>query len=124
MFEKTKKIATKMEEKVEKAFAPMVTAAAALGLTPTVYADNAADGALIKIINVVFKIFQYIGVVLALWGAGSLIMAFKNEDADSKTRAIMSLVVGISLIALKALFGDMIVSLIKEDVGFTSSDLA
>lgn len=122
MFEKTKNFATKMEKKVEKALAPVVTAAAAMGLTPDVYAtttvaggNNAATDAIQQIVNVVFKIFQYIGVVLALWGAGSLIMAFKNEDADSKTRAIMSLVVGICLVALRALFGDLVADLLATD---------
>ena len=121
MFTKMKNFATKIANKAEKALAPMVAAGAAMGLTPTVYAttagggDNAATDAMTTIINVVFKIFQYIGIILALWGAGSLIMAFKNEDADSKSRAIMCLVVGIALVALRALFGNMITDLIATD---------
>ena len=46
---------------------------------------------------------------------GGIKMAFKNEDADSKTRAIMSLVVGICLVALRALFGDLITDLLTTD---------
>lgn len=115
MFKKIKSFVNVKAEKLEKSLAPMVVAATAVGVIPTVAAaGNAADAAITKIIDIVFQIFKYIGIVLALWGAGSLILAFKNEDADSKTRAIMSLVVGISLVALEALFGDMVSDLLKS----------
>ena len=114
MFKKLKQFMADKAKKAEQALAPALAAGAAVGVIPTVYADtgNAADEAITAIIDIVFQIFKYIGIVLALWGAGSLILAFKNEDADSKTRAIMSLIVGISLVALDALFGDMVEDLI------------
>lgn len=115
MFKKMKSFINEKGEKIEKAFTPMLVAGTALGVIPDIHAENAADVAIQKIVNVVFKIFSYIGIILALWGAGSLILAFKNEDADSKTRAIMTLVVGISLVSLRALFGAFIEDLIWAD---------
>lgn len=116
MFTKLKNFMTNKAQKLEKAFAPMLAAGAAMGIMPDVYAANAAETAIQSVIKIIFTIFKYIGIVLALWGAGSLIMAFKNEDADSKSRAIMSLVVGISLVALQALFGDMITNLVATPI--------
>ena len=51
--------------------------------------------------DLVCKVFRYIGVVLALFSVGQLILAFKNEDADSKQRATMTLVIAVVLIGLK-----------------------
>lgn len=56
-----------------------------------------------KIVGTVLSIFQWIGVLLLVWGVGQLVMAFKNEDADSKSRAIMMIVSSALLIGLKAL---------------------
>ena len=58
------------------------------------------------LLDIVFTIFLYIGIMLAVWGAGMLILAFKNEDADSKTKAMMTLVVAVCLIAIKFLLED------------------
>lgn len=56
-----------------------------------------------KILDIVYQIFGYVGIVLTLWGVGQLILAFKNEDADSKSRAIMCIVAGAALIGIKPL---------------------
>lgn len=47
--------------------------------------------------DLVETLFKSIGFVLVLWGAGQLVLAFKNEDSDSKSRAIMSIVAGVAL---------------------------
>lgn len=60
-----------------------------------------ADQAMSTIVSFVFRIFGYIGAVLGVWGIGSLILAFKNEDADAKSRAIMILGAAILLLSLK-----------------------
>lgn len=54
-------------------------------------------------ISVIGVIFQAVGVVLSVYSVGQLILAFKNEDADSKSRASTTLVVGIALIAMPAI---------------------
>lgn len=65
--------------------------------------STVADKAMSTIISFVFKIFGYIGAVLGVWGIGSLILSFKNEDADGKSRAIMLLGAAILLLSLKAI---------------------
>ena len=64
-----------------------------------VCADVASD-MVTKLISLVCKIFLYIGILLAVWAIGMLILAFKNEDADSKSRAMMLLVVACMLIGI------------------------
>lgn len=72
-----------------------------------VFAADASDGGMSDIINalldVILKIFFYIGILLLAWSVGMLVLAFKNEDADSKSRSMMLLVVSIALIGLKPL---------------------
>jgi hypothetical protein len=53
-----------------------------------------------KLLDVITTIFLYIGVLLLAWSIGMLVLAFKNEDADSKSRAMMLLVVSVVLIGL------------------------
>lgn len=77
-----------------------------MSLASMAFGDEAAD--LIKsimeeMINIVGLIFQAVGVILSVYSVGQLVMAFKNEDADSKSRASTMLVVGICLIAIPAL---------------------
>jgi hypothetical protein len=36
-----------------------------------------------------------------VWSVGMLLLAFKNEDADSKSRAMMLLIVSAALIGIK-----------------------
>lgn len=54
-----------------------------------------------KMIGYVLQIFQYIGFLLLAWGIAQLVLAFKNEDADSKSRAMMVLVTAIILTTIK-----------------------
>lgn len=49
--------------------------------------------------GVIGNIFKVVGILLALYAVGALILAFKNEDPDSKTKASTILVVAIVLIA-------------------------
>lgn len=61
------------------------------------YAEDDLSKIMGNIENIVKTMFKAIGFVLVLWGAGQLILAFKNEDSDSKSRAIMSIVAGVAL---------------------------
>ena len=55
-----------------------------------------------KMINIVKTIFVAVGIILLVYSIGQLALAFKNEDADSKTRASTMLVVALVLIAFPA----------------------
>ena len=54
-----------------------------------------------KILGVLTTVFLYVGILLMAWGIGQLVLAFKNEDADSKSRSIMLIVASVFLIAIK-----------------------
>ena len=66
--------------------------------------DIAPEEVLGGILDLVFNIFLWIGILLLAWSIGMLVLAFKNEDADSKSKAMMLLVVSIALLGLRALF--------------------
>ena len=68
----------------------------------TVFA-GAAEKVLEQMIDIICKVFKYVGIVLAVYSIGQLVMAFKNEDDDSKSRATTMLVVACVLIGIKTL---------------------
>lgn len=53
-----------------------------------------------NMVTIVGVIFQAVGAILSIYAVGQLILAFKNEDANSKSSASTLLVVGIVLIAI------------------------
>ena len=67
---------------------------------PTIEAGNMMT----NLIAIVCDIFRMIGAVLLVWAIGQLVMAFRNEDADSKSRAMMVLVCAILLISVKTVY--------------------
>lgn len=60
-----------------------------------------------KMLDVIYMMAKYIGILLATWGVVQLILAFKNEDADSKSRAMMLIVCAIALIAAKGIISSL-----------------
>jgi len=78
------------------AFAPMALAAGA---------NNNVDmsGLIGQLLGIICDIFLAIGILLAAWSIGMLVLAFKNEDADSKSRAMMMLVVSVALVGAETL---------------------
>lgn len=56
-----------------------------------------------EMISIVGLVFSAVGVILAVYSVGQLVLAFKNEDADSKSRASTMLVVAVILIAFPAI---------------------
>lgn len=81
--------------------------AAAAVLGTTVVAHASAQNLVQNLLGYVFAIFKYIGWLLLAWGVGQLVLAFKNEDADSKSRAMMLLVVAIILTSLGTIFNGL-----------------
>lgn len=56
-----------------------------------------------KFLGYVVDMFICVGILLGVWSIAQLALSFKNEDADSKSRAMMMLVVSIILMAIKPL---------------------
>jgi hypothetical protein len=53
-----------------------------------------------KTVGTIGRIGLYVGIILLAWGIFQLVMAFKNEDADSKSRAILVIVAAALLCAM------------------------
>lgn len=90
-------------------FIPMAFAA------PTAGSTTAKD-LISKVLGIICDIFLGIGVLLLAWSVGMLFLAFKNDDADSKSRAMMMMIVSIVLIAFKTILGGVLKS---AGTGFT-----
>ena len=75
--------------------------------TTMAMAAPTAEGLIGEILKVIFKIAGYIGVLLLVWGVVVLVLAIRNEDADSKSRAVLFIVVAIVLLCLGSLFGPL-----------------
>ena len=100
-----------MKEKMTKTFGQIATKrnvtmvmsflvlAFSVCFMPVLAADGAS--AVSVLIAYVLKIFQYIGILLLIWAIAQLVLAFKNEDADSKSRAMMMLMVSVLLCIIK-----------------------
>ena len=73
--------------------------------THPAFADYKGDikKVLKSVSDIIGTIFRAVGVVLSLFSIGQLVLAFKNEDADAKTRASTQMVVGIVLIAMPSI---------------------
>lgn len=61
---------------------------------------NEIKGVLENMIGIIGTIFIAVGVILTVYAVGTLVLAFKNEDADSKSRASTMLVVGVCLMSI------------------------
>ena len=78
---------------------------ASVAMMPTAYASGSATGNAVvnAVLDVVFDMAFYIGIILLAWSVVMLILALKNEDADSKSRAIMLVAVSIALVGVGTL---------------------
>jgi len=63
------------------------------------------------VIDLICKIALYVGVIMAAGGVFSLVLAYKDDNADGQSRAIRIVVVGAALIGLKMLL--QVVGIIK-----------
>ncbi len=70
-------------------------------------ADGKAGTIVSNLLGYVFGIFFYIGIMLLAWGIGQLVLAFKNEDGDSKSRAIMLIIASIILMGISQIFNGL-----------------
>lgn len=92
---------------------------AVFGVCPMLFAADttvSADTLVGTILGFVVKIFFYIGIILLLWAIGQLVLAFKNDDADSKSKAAMLLVVSIILMVIRPVFDSLNIGVAIKDV--------
>lgn len=67
-----------------------------------------------SILGIILTIAMYVGVVLLTYAIFQLVMSFKNDDAEGKSRATQLLVVSAVLIGLKKLM-----SVLLSKIGIT-----
>jgi len=98
---------SKSKEKVKKARNAITVGLGTVALsTSTAYAALGdglnADTTMKNIIGQVLNIVRYVGVLLLVWAVIQLVLAFKNEDGDSKSRAAMMVGIALVLIGMKS----------------------
>ena len=95
--DKIKKIGATIATGVMTAMPFMVNAFAAAGGTAN--AKNIVQ----VFMGYVIDMFICVGALLGVWAVAQLALAFKNEDADSKSKAMMMLIVAAILIGIAPL---------------------
>lgn len=58
------------------------------------------DTVLSSVLGIMFAMATYIGIALFAWGIIMLFLAIKNEDPESKSKAIMTAVAGAALFSI------------------------
>lgn len=91
--------------KLTRAMAVLMTSVGSMQMCAL--AAGGADAMFGTLIGYVCKIFFYIGTILLVWAVGQLVLAFKNEDADSKSRAVMVLVCAVLLMSIGAIYDNV-----------------
>ncbi|MBQ9611979.1 MAG: hypothetical protein IJV14_05250 [Lachnospiraceae bacterium] len=64
---------------------------------------NTADTFVASLAGIVMKVAQYGGVVLMLWGAVMFGFAIKNDEPESKQKALMCAIAGVVLFFLRSI---------------------
>lgn len=99
-----KKLLLKTNEKINQILINSGIIGALCTMSGKAYA-NALDGEMKSAMNAVLGnilvIFKYVGVGLLIAGIVQLILAFKDDNADGKQRAIMLCGVAIALILIR-----------------------
>ena len=89
-----------------------------VGIAPTFCNGNIPTGGNMKTLftamtDIIFTIAFYVGAIIIVGGVFNWIMAQKDENADSQSRAIKFIIVGFALCCLK-----VIVSPVINTLGF------
>lgn len=78
------------------------TISSSMILMPTALANTAtySPPIILKLISKLLTVFWYAGLVLLVYAVIALILALKNEDAESKVNAVTQISIAIVLITL------------------------
>lgn len=103
---KSKALSVK-EKALNKAMPALLAVAGVLSTIVPGYAlpgeGTSPETLITSIIGIVLTLARYIGIVLVVTGVFQLVMAYKDDNADSKTRGVQLAIVGVILIGLKTL---------------------
>lgn len=112
------------KKRADSAMASAMFAAASRGIMP-VYAEESKNNPMNvptveitsgtdpttmigKALGLVLVFAEYIGAFLFIYGAFMLFLAMKNDEPESKSRAIMTMVAGAALYGLKTILSGVI----------------
>ena len=70
-------------------------------LSTTINTNLDLDSLFGGIVDIIIKIAMYVGIALAVGGVFSLVLAYKDENAEGQSRAVRIIVVGGALIGLR-----------------------
>lgn len=98
---KGKKAIVGVGSAVSIALATAVPASAVTTINPNATTESVIGG----ILDVIFKVAFYIGIVIAVIGVVSFILAFKDDNAEQQSRGIRLAIVGTALIGIRVLIG-------------------
>ena len=102
---KSKALSVK-EKALNKAMPALLAVAGVLSTIVPGYAlpgeGTSPETLITSIIGIVLTLARYIGIVLVVTGVFQLVMAYKDDNADSKTRGIQLAICGVILIGLEA----------------------
>lgn len=88
---------------VSMATLAMVTAMPASAASIKVNANATTAGVVGGILDVIFQIMMYLGIVLAVLGVGQFLYAYKDQNSEAQGNGIRLALIGAALIGLKAL---------------------
>ena len=72
-------------------------------LSTTINTNLDLDSLFGGIVDIIIKIAMYVGIALAVGGVFTLVLAYKDENAEGQSRAVRIIVVGGALIGLRVL---------------------
>jgi hypothetical protein len=81
------------------------------------FAAKSASEMVNTLLSYIFGIFFWLGILLLAWGVGQLVLAFKNEDADSKSRAMLVIMAAILL----TLVGAIVQAVVGDEVSASTN---
>lgn len=96
----------------------LALSATSITMMPVAHAAPVDTNSILNaIINLVTDMAFWIGIILLVWAIVMLVLALKNEDADSKSRAIMLIATSVALIGV----GTLLVPIL-DAAGFTFTE--
>lgn len=82
----------------------MVPVNAKTSITPaTVHYSADSDTIVNSVIGIILKVAQFIGAAMLIWGLVMFGLAIKNDEPDSKQKALMTTFAGVILIGLRTI---------------------
>lgn len=76
---------------------------AAVMIPMATFCAPTTDQVMNGVLNIIFEVAKYVGIVLAVSGIFQLILAYKDDNADGQSRAVRLVVVALILLGLKTL---------------------